>query len=60
MTIWENRDEGQAPAPTHVVRPDTPFLKFWKTTNDILRSRGQPDMLFGEARGWWKQHQEQF
>lgn len=38
----------------------SPFQKFWQTVNAILKSRGQPEMLFGEARDWWKEHQEKF
>lgn len=37
----------------------SPFMRFWKTTNDILRSRNLPEMLYGEARDWWKQHQDE-
>ena len=29
------------------------FMQFWKTINDVLRSHGLPEMLFGEARGYW-------
>lgn len=35
------------------VPQPTTFLTFWKTLNDVLRSRGQPEMLYGEARGWF-------
>jgi len=31
------------------------FMKWWKTTNDILRSHGLPEMLYGEARCWFAQ-----
>ena len=31
------------------------FMDFWKTTNEILFSRGLPEMLYGEARDYWKQ-----
>jgi len=34
----------------------TPFLHWWKTTNDILRSRGLPEMFFGEAWAWYAEH----
>ncbi len=34
----------------------TPFLKFWNTVNEVLKSHGLPEMLYGEARGWWQQH----
>ena len=35
----------------------TDFMRFWKTVNDILASYGQPQMLYGQARLWWQQHQ---
>ncbi len=35
---------------------DTPFMKFWKTMNALLRSRGLEEMKFGEAHGWWQDH----
>ena len=38
---------------------DTAFMQFWKTINGILKSRGLPEMLYGEARGWFDQHQEE-
>ena len=31
----------------------TEFLTFWKTLNDVLRARDLPEMLYGEARGWF-------
>jgi hypothetical protein len=31
----------------------TPFMAFWKSVNDILRSRELPEMFYGEARDWW-------
>lgn len=31
----------------------TDFLVFWKTVNAILIDRGQPEMLYGEARNWF-------
>lgn len=31
----------------------SPFMKFWKISNDILRSRQQHEMLYGEARNYW-------
>jgi hypothetical protein len=37
----------------------TQFVQFWKLINDILRSRGLPDMLYGEARDWWNHHDKQ-
>ena len=36
---------------------DTPMMVWWKTVNSILTSRGQPEMLFGEARDWWSDYQ---
>jgi hypothetical protein len=38
----------------------TTFMKFWKPMNDLLRSHGLPEMNFGEARGWWQDHCNQF
>lgn len=29
------------------------FLTFWKIANDILAARGQSEMLYGEARGYY-------
>ena len=37
------------------VPVDTQFMRFWSTTNQILRSREQPEMLYSEARSWWNQ-----
>lgn len=37
----------------------TAFMRFWKTVNDILKSHSLPEMRYGEARGWWSQHQGQ-
>ena len=31
------------------------FLLFWKSVNDILRSRSLPEMLYGEARDWYNE-----
>jgi hypothetical protein len=30
------------------------FMTFWKTTNEILKARGLPEMLYGEASGFWR------
>ncbi len=38
----------------------TPFLQFWNTINQVLKSRGLPEMLYGEARDWWRDHQGKF
>ena len=35
----------------------TPFIRFWNTVNQILRSHDLPEMHYGEARDWWQQHQ---
>lgn len=39
---------------------DSPFMEFWKLLNDLMRSQGQPELLYGEARGWWAQYQGGF
>jgi len=31
----------------------TDFMHFWNIVNQILRSRGLPDMLYGEARDYF-------
>ncbi len=36
---------------------DSPFMSFWKLLNDLMRSREQPELLYGEAKGWWAEHQ---
>lgn len=33
----------------------TNFLRFWKTLNDFQRSQNLPEVLYGEARGWFAQ-----
>jgi len=33
----------------------TNFLRFWKVLNDFQRSQGLPEVLYGEARGWFAQ-----
>jgi len=38
--------------------PTSPFLAFWHTVNAILRSHGQPEILFAEAYGCWEDYQE--
>jgi hypothetical protein len=32
------------------------FMSFWLLTNRILASHGLPEMLYGEARDWWKDY----
>jgi hypothetical protein len=32
------------------------FMNFWKTINSILRSRGQDELLYGDARAWWAEY----
>lgn len=32
------------------------FMTFWKTLNSVLKSHGLPEMLYGEARDWWKDY----
>lgn len=39
---------------------DSPFMRFWKLLNDIMRSREQPELLYGEAKDWWAQHEGRF
>jgi hypothetical protein len=34
------------------------FMAFWKTLNEFARSHGLPDVLYGEARGWFNQYVE--
>jgi len=29
------------------------FMNWWRSVNDVLRSRGQPDMLYGDARDFF-------
>jgi hypothetical protein len=36
----------------------TKFMSFWLTINYLLQSRGQPEMLFGEAHAAWKEINE--
>ncbi len=33
----------------------SPFMNFWKLLNDLMRSREQPELLYGEAKDWWAQ-----
>jgi hypothetical protein len=33
----------------------TPFMKFWKTLNEVMADRGQPEVLFGDAHAYWLQ-----
>ncbi len=42
--------------PTDGPDRSTPFLHFWKTLNEILKSRDGPEMLYGEAHDWWEQY----
>ena len=37
------------------IAKSTPFMRFWKTTNDVLKSRGVPEMFYGEARDTFEQ-----
>jgi hypothetical protein len=30
------------------------FMQFWAAVNSLLRSHGLPEMLYGEARGYWQ------
>jgi hypothetical protein len=32
------------------------FMRFWKTVNDVLKSRNLPQMLYGEARDWYHEN----
>jgi hypothetical protein len=34
----------------------TAFMRFWAAANAILKSRGLPEMLFGEAKGYWNDY----
>lgn len=34
------------------------FLEWWRVTNRMLESRGQDEMLYGEARDWWNRLSE--
>ena len=38
----------------------TEFMNFWKTMNDLLKSRGLPEMCFGEARGYYADYRAQW
>lgn len=29
------------------------FMMFWRTVNEILKGRGLPEMLYGEAHRYW-------
>lgn len=29
------------------------FMEWWRITNRLLKSRGEDELLYGEARGWW-------
>ena len=42
---------------TYAAQPDkgAAFMRFWKSVNDILKSRNLPDMLYGEARDWYNE-----
>jgi hypothetical protein len=31
------------------------FIEFWAAINAILKSRGLPEMLYGEARDWYRE-----
>ena len=33
----------------------TPFMNWWKLTNQILRDHGLPEMRYGEARGYYNE-----
>jgi hypothetical protein len=33
----------------------TNFMLFWKSLNDFAQSHGLPEVLYGEARGWFAQ-----
>lgn len=46
----EQRERGPVDVCSHFTQGQTPFMKFWKVTNDILKSHGLPQMLYGEAR----------
>jgi hypothetical protein len=35
---------------------NTPFMNFWNTLNQVLRSRGLPDLLYGDAKGYWNDY----
>ena len=37
----------------HTADKGSEFMRFWKTINDVLKSRNLPDMLYGEARDWY-------
>lgn len=42
----------------HFTKGQTPFMRFWEAVNAILRSRGQPEMLYGEARDWYAERMD--
>ncbi len=44
-----------AVAPGGSAYRDTPFLRFWYGVNLILKDRGLPEMLYGEAKDWWQE-----
>lgn len=33
---------------------ETPFLKFWRTLNEVMRDNGLPDVLFADAHAAWR------
>ena len=33
------------------------FMKWWAFQNRLLASRGQPEMLYAEARDWFEDYQ---
>jgi hypothetical protein len=35
----------------------TDFLKFWRTVNALLATRGLPELNYGEARGYYNEYQ---
>ena len=40
----------------HAADKGSEFMRFWKTVNDILKSRNLPEMLYGEAKDWHNEH----
>ena len=52
-----NLNYGQASRVNNMVPRLSPFMAFWQSMNAVLKSRGLPDMLYGEARGFWEDHE---